>query len=80
MTKPSDDKSAMPSKLPNEQIEANELSDQALDAVTGGGGNPGTPGSRGVAVNKAADDEAPKETITFEYGALQVKYTPQKSD
>ena len=26
------------------------------------------------------DDEAPKETTTFEYGGLQVHYSPQKPD
>src|SRR3978361_2299685 len=26
------------------------------------------------------DDESPKETVTFEYGALQVYYTPQNPD
>ena len=26
------------------------------------------------------DDEAPKETVTFEYGALSIAYAPQKPD
>lgn len=26
------------------------------------------------------DDESPKETVTFEYGGLQVHYAPQKAD
>ena len=31
-------------------------------------------------ISWAYDDESPKETTTFEYGGLQVHYTPQKPD
>lgn len=31
-------------------------------------------------INWAHDDESPKETIEFEYGGLQVRYTQQKPD
>jgi type VI secretion system secreted protein Hcp len=31
-------------------------------------------------VSWAHDDEAPKETVTFEYGGVIVQYAPQKSD
>lgn len=57
------------------------------------GGPSGTPMTSGstfvrfdfklVAVKTVAwshDDESPKETITFEYGQLQVRYTAQKPD
>jgi type VI protein secretion system component Hcp len=31
-------------------------------------------------VSWAYDDESPKETVTFEYGGLQVYYSPQNPD
>lgn len=31
-------------------------------------------------ISWAYDDESPKETVTFEYGGLQVHYSPQKPD
>jgi hypothetical protein len=42
------------------------LSEQELDKVTGGTGKAGT--------GKTAADEGPKETITFEYGGMQITY------
>ncbi len=32
------------------------------------------------ALDKVVGGEAPKETVTFEYGALQVRYSQQKPD
>ena len=31
-------------------------------------------------ISWAHDDESPKETVTFEYGGLQIRYSQQKSD
>jgi type VI protein secretion system component Hcp len=31
-------------------------------------------------INWSYDDESPKEAVEFEYGGLQVHYTPQKPD
>jgi hypothetical protein len=49
-----------------------ELTGQELDAVMGGGAK--------AASGVKTMDEAPKETITFEYGGLAVQYTPQIPD
>lgn len=49
----------------------NELSVQDLDKVTGGDGKAPTRTTKG---------ESPKETITFEYGGLQVFYSQQQAD
>ena len=32
------------------------------------------------ALDKAVGGDAPKEAVTFEYGALQIQYSEQKSD
>ena len=50
---------------PQSKTSKDELSEQDLNKVTGGTG-------------KTAADEAPKETITFEYGGLHVTYGTQK--
>jgi hypothetical protein len=44
------------------------LDDKDLNMVSGGDK---------TVVKKAHDDEGPKETVTFEYGALIVKYGSQ---
>lgn len=75
MNKPSDN-SSIGSELPGEQLKTSELTDQELDGVaagTGGGAGKATHGIKTL-------DEAPKESITFEYGGLNVQYTPQKPD
>jgi len=62
MNSPPEQKST--TKLPEEQLKGSGLTGQELDAVTGGGG-------------KAAS-QSPKESVTFEYGGLEVQYAPQK--
>jgi len=68
MSEPSD-KSTISSQPTNEQLE--ELSAQELDGVTGGDGKTQT---------KSPKVEALKETITFEYGGLQVHYSQQEAN
>jgi hypothetical protein len=46
-----------------------ELSEEQLDTVSGG--------IIAVCAPGRSADEAPKENVTFEYGKLQFKYTPQ---
>lgn len=54
------------------QVQANELSAQELDKVTGGDGKAPT--------KPCPTEPRPKETVTFEYGGLQVNYSPQNPD
>ncbi len=75
MNNPSD-KSAISSEQPNEQLGTSELTDQELDGVAAGAGG----GAGKVTHGIKTLDEAPKESITFEYGGLNVQYTPQKPD
>ena len=46
----------------------NELGARQLDAISAGG------------ATVTHNDEAPKETITFEYGGLIIQYVAQKPD
>ena len=80
MNAPSDN-SMTGSEQPNEQREASELTSQELDKATGGVAK--TAAGIGSKVNPGAisrDDEAPKETVTFEYGSLAIKYSQQNSN
>lgn len=74
MNTPSD-KSITASEQPNE---ASELTGQELDAATGGSGTAAL--ANKVASGIKAMDEAPKETVTFEYGGLVIRYGQQKAD
>ena len=78
MNKPSD--TSTTASAPPDALEAGELSEQQLDEVTGGVGAAGAGGVKAVPGVSAKDDESPKETVTFEYGSLGVRYTQQKPD
>jgi hypothetical protein len=78
MNTPSD-KSITAAKSPDAEPESGELTKQQLDEVTGGLAKAGIAGVKrasGISMN----DESPKETVTFEYGGLQVIYSQQKPD
>jgi hypothetical protein len=53
----------------NRNSKSQELTPEDLHQVVGGG-----------APKWSHDDEAPKETVTFEYGALVVQYHQQMPD
>ena len=77
MNKPSDKSTT--ASAPPDALETGELSEQQLDGVAGGVGAAGAGGVKAVP-GTSAKDEAPKESVTFEYGRLNIQYTPQKSD
>ena len=54
-------------KSPAKHVISGALDDKDLETVTGGG----------KAVKVTHSDEGPKETVTFEYGGLIVKYSNQ---
>lgn len=62
MSEPSEQQNAIPAEHPDKNLEAGALSDQELDVVAGGDDKTKT------------TDESPKETVTFEYGGLIVRY------
>ena len=80
MNKPSDEKGTITSGLPNEQLEASELTDKQLDLATGGVSKGLIGASDKVSLGIKVSDESPKETVTFEYGGLAIQYTTQKPD
>ena len=78
MNTPSD-KNMTAVKSPDEQPESGELTKQQLDEVTGGVAKPGTAGAK-PAPGITTMDESPKETVTFEYGGLNIQYAQQRPD
>jgi hypothetical protein len=62
MNKQSEDKATITNTIDPTKPVKDELGDQDLEKVTGGTTPP---------VKWSHDDEAPKETVTFEYGSLR---------
>jgi hypothetical protein len=67
MNKRSEDKATITNTIDPTKLVKDELGEQDLEKVTGG--TKPTP-----TVKWASDDEAPKETTTFEYGGLVIRY------
>jgi hypothetical protein len=65
MNKRSEEKAKITNTIDPTKPVKDELGEQDLAKVTGGTPTKTIPWSH--------DDEAPKETVTFEYGALQVR-------
>jgi len=67
MNKQSGNKATITNAIDPTKPAMDQLGDQELDKVTGG-------------TDPAPKGAAPKESVTFEYGALQVRYVQQKVD
>jgi hypothetical protein len=78
MNKPIEQEDTITPELPNEQLKVNELAAEELNAVTGGVGKTLSGGKASSGI--VAMDEAPKETVTFEYGGLLINYALQSPD